>query len=294
MSTSTPAHTNQIVPREKLDFGLDGDIPRYWFGGDPFKSRFFDAMSTIFPEGERYFISCVRDFRDQVTDPALLRDIKDFMRQEGQHGIVHTQYNNRLKAQGIDVDMLEGRLKHLLFNVLRKHLPANVTLADTAASEHMTAIMAHGFFERKEVLAKADPRMRAMYAWHAMEEIEHKAVAFDVMQKIAKVGYLRRVVAMAVVTIAFNIHALLITRYMLKVDGFTRWQRVKMFAKGLAWIFGPGGLYMPILGHYLQYYKPGFHPWQMGQMHSYQLWLDTLNRTGNPILAGEALHAAGA
>jgi predicted metal-dependent hydrolase len=293
-SNPTPAHTNQIVPREKLDFGLDGDIPRYWFGGDPFKSRFFDAMSTIFPEGERYFISCVRDFRDQVTDPALLRDIKDFMRQEGQHGIVHTQYNNRLKAQGIDVDMLEGRLKHLLFNVLRKHLPANVTLADTAASEHMTAIMAHGFFERKEVLAKADPRMRAMYAWHAMEEIEHKAVAFDVMQKIAKVGYLRRVVAMAVVTIAFNIHALLITRYMLKVDGFTRWQRVKMFAKGLAWIFGPGGLYMPILGHYLQYYKPGFHPWQMGQMHSYQLWLDTLNRTGNPILAGEALHAAGA
>jgi predicted metal-dependent hydrolase len=102
------------------------------------------------------------------------------------------------------------------------------------------------------------------------------------------------VVAMAVVTIAFNIHALLITRYMLKVDGFTRWQRVKTFAKGLAWIFGPGGLYMPILGHYLQYYKPGFHPWQMGQMHSYQLWLDTLNRTGNPILAGEALHAAGA
>jgi predicted metal-dependent hydrolase len=289
MSTHQP-----IVPREKLDFGLDGDIPQYWFGGDAFKSRFFDAMSTIFPEGERYFISCVRDYRDQVSDPALLRDIKDFMRQEGQHGIVHTQYNNRLKAQGIDVDMLEGRMKALLFGVLRKYMPAKVTLADTAASEHMTAIMAHGFFERKEVLQKADPRMRAMYAWHAMEEIEHKAVAFDVMQKIAKVGYLRRVTAMAVVTIAFNIHALLITRYMLKVDGFSTWQRAKMFAKGLAWIFGPGGLYMPMFKHYIQYYRPGFHPWQGGQMESYQTWLDTFNRTGDPILAGEALHAAGA
>ena len=288
------SHAHQIVPREKLDFGLDGDIPKYWFANDVFKSRFFDAMSTIFPEGERYFISCVRDYRDQVTDPQLLQEIRDFMRQEGQHGIVHTEYNNRLKAQGIDVDMLEKTLKHLLFNVIRKHLPAAVTLADTAAAEHMTAIMAHGFFERKEVLAHADPRMRAMYAWHAMEEIEHKAVAFDVMQKIAKVGYLRRVMAMAIVTIGFNIHALLITRYMLKVDGFSRWQRIKLFAKGLAWIFGPGGLYMPIFGHYIQYYKPGFHPWQGGQMKSYDLWLETFNRTGDPIAAGEVLHAAGA
>jgi predicted metal-dependent hydrolase len=284
---------HDITPREKLDFDLQGDIPKYWFGGDPFKTRLFDAMSTIFPEGERYFISCVRDYRDQVTDPQLQRDIKDFIRQEGQHGIVHSQYNERLKAQGINVDMLEGRMRHLMFNVIRKYVPKEATLADTAAAEHMTAIMAHGFFERKEVLDSADRRMRALYAWHAMEEIEHKAVAFDVMQKVAKVGYLRRTIAMVLVTLGFNLHALLITRYMLQVDGFSRWQRIKMFAKGLAWMFGPGGLYMPMFGHYIQYYKPGFHPWQMGQMRSYQLWLDTFNRTGDPIAAGEALHAAG-
>ena len=251
---------HDITPREKLDFDLQGDIPKYWFGGDPFKTRLFDAMSTIFPEGERYFISCVRDFRDQVSDPQLQRDIKDFIRQEGQHGIVHSQYNDRLKAQGIDVDMLEGRMRHLMFNVIRKYVPKAATLADTAAAEHMTAIMAHGFFERKEVLENADRRMRAMYAWHAMEEIEHKAVAFDVMQKVAKVGYVRRTVAMAIVTIAFNIHALMIARYMLQVDGFSRWQRMKMFAKGLAWMFGPGGLYMPMFGHYIQSTNPASTP----------------------------------
>jgi predicted metal-dependent hydrolase len=282
-----------ITPRERLDFGLEGDIPRHWFGGHPFKSRFFDAMSTIFPEGERYFISCVRDYRDQVTDPELKQAIKDFIRQEGQHGMVHDQYNQRLRAQGIDVDMLEGIERHLLFNVLRKYLPAKQTLAETAAAEHMTAIMAHGFFERKDVLASADARMRAMYAWHAMEEVEHKAVAFDVMQKVAKVGYLRRVVALLLVTLGFNIHALLITRYMLKVDGFSRWQRLKLFTQGLWWLYKPGGLYLSMAGHYFAYFKPGFHPWQTGQMNSYALWLDTFNRTGDPILAGEALHAAG-
>ncbi|TAK84474.1 MAG: metal-dependent hydrolase, partial [Aquabacterium sp.] len=89
-----------IVPREKLDFGLDGDIPKYWLEGDAFKSRFFDAMSIFFPEGERFFITCVRDFRDQITDPQLLKEAKDFTRQEGQHGMVHRQFNDRLKAQG--------------------------------------------------------------------------------------------------------------------------------------------------------------------------------------------------
>ncbi|MFT3858303.1 MAG: metal-dependent hydrolase [Aquabacterium sp.] len=289
--SQAPQH--RIVPREKLDFGLDGDIPKYWFGGDIFKSRFFDAMSTIFPEGERFFIECVRDYRDQVKDPQLLQEIKDFIRQEGQHGIVHNTYNNRLKAQGIDVDMLETT-ERKLFAFLRRHVPKKQTLAETAAAEHLTAIMAHSFFERKEVLESADPRMRAMYAWHAMEEIEHKAVAFDVMQKIAKVSYLRRCFALLVVTLGFNIHSLIVTRYMLKRDGFGFFHRIGLFAKGLWWLYKPGGLYLSTFGHYIQYYKPGFHPWQTGQMHSYQLWLDTLNRTGNPILAGEALHAAGA
>lgn len=284
----------RIVPREKLDFGLEGDIPTYWFGGDPFKTRFFDAMSTIFPEGERFFICCVRDFRDHVSDPVLQQEIRDFIRQEAQHGMVHNQFNDRLKAQGIDVDMLERIETNLLFKVMRKYIPKKHTLAVTAAAEHMTAIMAHSFFERKEVLASCDPRMRAMYAWHAMEEIEHKAVAFDVMQKVAQVWYLRRVLAMLEVTLGFTIHSLLVTRYMLKTDGFSRWQRTKMWARGLAWLYGPKGLFMPIAGHYLQYFKPGFHPWKSGQMDSYQLWVDTLNRTGDPILAGEALHAAGA
>lgn len=291
---SAPAAVHKphpIVPREKLDFGLDGDIPRYWFGGDAFKTRFFDAMSTIFPEGERFFIMCVRDFRDQVSDPQMLQEIKDFIRQEGQHGMIHNQFNDRLKAQGIDVDKLEAFQRKNMTEFVRRLHSKEYTLAMTAASEHMTAIMAHSFFERREVLESADPRMRAMYAWHAMEEVEHKAVAFDVMQKVAKVGYLRRVLAMLNVSIAFPIHTFLIVRYMLKVDGFSAWQRAGLFAKGLWWLYKPGGLFSSVLGHYAEYYKPGFHPWQSGQLRSYEVWLRTFEATGDPILAGEALQA---
>lgn len=284
----------RIIPRAKLDFDLQGDIPKYWFGNDPFKTRLFDAMSTMFPEGERFFINCVRDFRDQVTDPELLQEIKDFIRQEGQHGIIHNQFNERLKKQGIDVDAIERIERKFFDGYLRRFMPKKHTLALTAASEHMTAIMAHSFFERKEVLESADPRMRAMYAWHAMEEVEHKAVAYDVMQKVAKVWYPRRILAMIEVSISFPIHTFIILNYMLKCDGFKFAQRAAMWLKGLWWLYKPGGLFSSVFGHYATYYRPGFHPWQTGQMDSYQIWLDTLERTGNPILAGEALHAAGA
>ncbi len=285
-----------IVPRVNLDFKLDTDVPKYWYGGDAFKTRYFDAMSCIFPEGERFFMSCVRGYRDQVQDPHLLQEIKDFIRQEGQHGMIHNQFNDRLRAQGIKVDGIESFVKTVLFDFMRKRLPKAHTLAQTAAAEHLTAILAHSLFERREVFESADPRMLAMWAWHAMEEVEHKAVAFDVMQSAAKVGYVRRIFTLLELSWSFPLFTLIITHNMLRRDGFSRWQRSKQIAKGLWWLYKPGGLWMSgtVLKHYVQYFKPGYHPWDTGQMASYQQWLDTLNNTGDPIQAGQALHAAAA
>lgn len=291
--TTPQAAGHPIVTREKLDFGLDGDIPRHWLDNDPFKSRFFDAMSVFFPEGERFFITCVRDFKDQISDPQLLEEVKDFTRQEGQHGIVHRQFNDRLKRQRIHVKSLERQTVWFLFDVLRKRLKPETTLALTAAFEHMTALMAHGF-EQCRVLDKADPRIRAMYTWHAIEEVEHKAVAFDVMQKAAKVGYWRRVLPLLFTSFSFPLATLLVVNYMLQVDGFRGLKRAGIMARGLWWLYKPGGLFLPLLGHYIQYFKPGFHPWQTGELASYATWREVFERTGDPIAAGDAVLGPGA
>src|SRR3546814_19688484 len=78
-----------IVPRQGPAFAWQ-DVPRWWFDNDPFKTRFFDAMSLLFPEGEKFFIACVRDYRDDITDPQLRAQVKDFMYQEGTPGMVLT------------------------------------------------------------------------------------------------------------------------------------------------------------------------------------------------------------
>ncbi|HUS24756.1 MAG TPA: metal-dependent hydrolase [Candidatus Binatia bacterium] len=278
-----------IVPRQGPDFGLDGDIPRWWLDNDPFKTRFFDAMSVLFPEGEKFFISCVRDYRDRITDPELAAQVKDFIYQEGQHGMVHTRFNNRLKAQGIEVDRILDRQKRIMFGFFRKYFSRQFTLGQTAAAEHMTALMAHGFFSTG-LMEKADPRIRAMYAWHAVEEIEHKAVAYDVFQKVAKGGYLTRILSFMQTTFSFPFHVFLIMRHMLKVDGVEN--RPWVWLKGLWWLYGWGGLYPRLMPHYLVYFVPGFHPWKFGEMRSYEVWTRAFANGGDAIAAGDAVVGA--
>lgn len=285
MTALTTPTIPAIVPRKAPDFGFDDTLPKYWFAGDPFKTRFFDAMSTMFPEGEKYFIRSVRAYKDRITDPALAQAVKDFTYQEAQHSIAHGLFNDRLKAQGIDVDRFERAMRGYL-NYVTKYLPPSVNLANTAAAEHLTAIISH-VWTRDDIQRDSDPRMRALLYWHGVEEIEHKAVAFDVLQQVAKAGYLTRVLTMAYETVSFPLSVHLFMDEMLRVDGFSRWQRARMWAKGLRWLYGPGGLMHSLLPSYLSYFRPGFHPWQEGQMETYHQWRQVYERTGNPLSAAD-------
>ena len=280
------AHT--ITPRKAPDLGLDGDIPRYWLGGDPFKTRYIDAMALTFPDGERYFIQCVRDWRDQVTDPKLAAEVKDFIYQEGQHGMVHTQYNELLAKQGMAIERITTFIKDRL-ELYRRTYSREFNLGRTAGAEHLTAMMCHGFFG-SDMLVQADPRIRALYAWHSVEEIEHKAVAFDVFQKVAKGGYWTRILSFLHVSVLFPLHTLLIMRHMLKVDGQNTW---RVWLKGLWWLYGWGGIYPRLMPHYLAYFIPGFHPWKLGDMRVYDVWARTFkDSNGDAIAAADAVIAA--
>lgn len=289
--TDSSQTQHPIVPRKGPDLGFDASMPRFWLGGDAFKTRFFDAMSTLFPEGEKFFIQCVRDYRDEIRDPELQRQVKDFIYQEGQHSMAHGVFNDRLKQQGVKVDAIEEESRVVLA-FFRRKLPRQVTLAQTAAVEHFTAFMAHGFMKRSQLFQNADPRMRALYYWHAVEEIEHKAVAFDVLQKVAGAGYFTRILPMLWVSLMFPLHIFMVMSHMFKVDGFSFWQRTKLWAKGLFWLYGPGGLIPPLLADYFAYYKPGFHPWQDGTLDAYERWRNIYDRTGDALAAGDALQVA--
>lgn len=291
-SRSRKQYKEPIVVREDLDFGLESDdIPRYWLADNPFKTRLFDAVQATFPDGERYFIKAVRAFRDRIEDPALLKDVGDFMRQEGQHGMVHTHYNERLKRQGIDVEAFTKHTKRVEELRMQRYSP-EYNLALTASLEHFTAMMADLFFAEKSMLAGADERVRAMFAWHAIEEMEHKSVAFDVMQKVAKVGYFKRCLAMSHATFSFTLYTLIAPWFMLRMDGYNPRECIAIYTRHMPWAFGKVlGRLLPMIA---RYYRPGFHPTDLPTVHNYMDWVDSYQNSADPLAAGEAMYSAAA
>ncbi|OTG63211.1 metal-dependent hydrolase [Acinetobacter silvestris] len=282
----------QITPvvRQKPDFKLD-QIPRFWFGGDPFRTRMFDALSLTFPMGERYFIESIRALRNQVTDPNLQHRITDFIQQEAQHGLAHDTMNAIIKQQGMPVDrFLKAIATH--FNYILKNRTIQYNIAMTAATEHLTALMAETFYSKKSTLNEVHPYIRALFAWHAIEELEHRDVAFDVMQQVGNVPENLRKFALAYTSILIFGFSLYRANIMLKYDGFNTLQRVKMVINGLPWFFGKNGSFSAMRTPYLNWFKRDFHPNQHAIIHQYQTWVDTLEQTGDPIAAGNAFWQA--
>lgn len=213
--------TRPILAREKLDFQLDEriPIPRFWNGGNPYKRRFFDAMALPFSIGKRHCMSSVRAYRDQVTDLRLLQEVKDFTRQEAQHGIVHTQFNEVLEKQDLNVAWTQ-RFLGRKFKWQLSRWSAAFNLSHTAAAEPLTALMRTTFMARPDIIAPFGLRIRAMYTWHALEEVEHKDVCFDVLTKVAKAGYCTRIAGLVNFSIEYPIGNWYMVNHMLKDDGF--------------------------------------------------------------------------
>jgi predicted metal-dependent hydrolase len=284
-------HQVDPVVRSNLNFKID-EIPKFWFANDPFKTRFFDALSLTFPEGERFFIESVRLFRDQIQDEDLQQKVKDFIRQEAQHGIAHDRMNQQMIAQGMPVEKFTQMLRERFQGVL-KNQSAEYCIALTAASEHLTALMAECFFGERETMQEVHPYVRALLAWHSIEEMEHRDVAFDVMKDIAKVDKKTRKKALVIASTMMLIFNSYRTNEMLKVDGFSKLQRAKLFAKGLPWFLGRNGKLSKMKSQYLDWFKPEFHPSQHPIIAQYDIWIEKLAETGDPIQAGEAFWAYG-
>jgi len=169
-----------IVPRD-LDVDFTS-VPRAWHAGSVVATGISNGVNMLFPHGERFFVRSVKYFLDQIDDPELRAQVKGFFGQEGRHAREHDRFNAILRAQGYEIDRFLAQYVKIS-SWIESKTPPKLNLAITAASEHFTAILAEGALVNN-VLDDCHPSMRALLAWHAAEEIEHKAVAYDVLQKI--------------------------------------------------------------------------------------------------------------
>jgi len=171
-----------ISPR-RMDFEFDpASVSRYYYDNNPFHSTFMTALSALFPEGESFFVESVRAYRDQITDPVLKAQVSGFIGQEAMHSKEHKAFNDAATAQGYPVQKMDAELGKVLA-LGQKVLPKPVQLAITVALEHYTAIIAEMLLRDEDVQRRFSPEMFKLWAWHALEENEHKVVAYDVYEK---------------------------------------------------------------------------------------------------------------
>ena len=244
-----------VVRRPSLDDW--SDLPRYWNRGEPFATHFLNALSSVFPPGEAFFVKSVLHYRDEIDDPDLLARIRGFAGQEGQHSHQHDRHLKLLISQGYTGLVTRNRLADWMMRWSLRRMP-RASLAGTAALEHLTALLARRLLRDPERWAKdMDPRMAPLWLWHALEEAEHKAVAFDVLERVAP-GRALRNVQLAQNTVGLFIEILDRTVYMLWKDG--QLFRRKVWADGLRFLFGQDGFLRGHGADYWPWYRRGFHP----------------------------------
>lgn len=234
------------------------DLPRHFSGdGDLIGSHMAAVLSSIFPNGEEYFVRSVRHFRDQIVDPVLRQQVAGFIGQESMHGREHTVLNERLAALGYPTRRF-ARWTDQLLRALERRATPETNLAVTAAFEHFTATLAEWLMGDEEYLASVGhPAIQEIFLWHALEESEHKAVAFDVYRAVG--GSERvRIRSMRVLQVVFPAATLGLCAMSMARDRDT--YRPRILWRSLR-VMGADPMmskaYRDMLAEYL---RPGFHP----------------------------------
>jgi len=243
-----------ITPRDlDVDFA---PVPRHWLGGNAAATAVANGVNLLFPHGERFFVRSVNHFLDQIDDPELRARVKGFFGQEGRHARAHDRFNEILRAQGYEIDRFLGSYQRLA-SWIEERTPPALRLAVTAACEHFTATLAESAFSSRMLDASA-PEMRTLLAWHAAEEIEHKSVAFDVLQQIDP-SYGLRVLGLAMATALLGGFWLWGAAMLLKQDRL----RLPRALQELNQVPREPVIRRVFLRGIRQYLRPGFHPDQV-------------------------------
>lgn len=197
---NTALATNQKIVRRNVELSYDANKSySFYYEENPVVTSLFVVLSAMFPPGEMFFIESIRNVRNQIKDEKLLEDIRAFIAQEAFHSREHKTLNNHLIHSNYpEVIEIEAKTKARL-DKLRK-LSTVEQVAATVVMEHYTATLARLLLTDQLIKRKTTQESRNLWEWHALEELEHKSVAFDVLNAIGGNSSKNRKLALARVT----------------------------------------------------------------------------------------------
>lgn len=269
---AAPSSSAAVFPVRKMGFSF-AEVPRRWFFDSVLITDTANAINLLFPAGERFFVRSVKHYLPRITDPKLRARARAFFGQEGSHGHEHERVYEMLEAQGYEVRPWLEWYERFAYEKLEKRVPANMRLSVTVALEHFTASLAEVALTR-DFFDHAHPSMQALLLWHAAEEIEHKSVAFDVLQEVDP-RYWVRILGLAVAGVTLMGFWRSSTKMLLRQEpGYTKAQARRERHEADA----RGQDRMALLRAVFPYLRPGFHPDQHDNSELARKYLEKIGR----------------
>ncbi|RWA17128.1 hypothetical protein MBRU_05755 [Mycolicibacterium brumae DSM 44177] len=250
------------------------NLPVHYVPGEPFVTHFCNVLHLLLPAGEEFFVEVFKEALPLIKDDQLRLDVQGFIGQEAMHSQTHQQVVEHFRAQGLDMTPFTRQMQWVFDKVLgnrpkwserRQRAWLLERVAIIAAIEHYTAILGEWILDASELDAvDTDPAMLDMLRWHGAEEVEHKAVAFDVMKHL-NAGYFRQVRTQWLVTPLIFYLWVRGLRFMYSIDPElppgtkARWRDwFRCSRRGL--LPKPQEFTRVIAA----YYRPSFHPAELG------------------------------
>ncbi len=258
-----PSDLHIVVRRVVYEYQSSLRTNRYWFNNDPIGTHFMNALQSTFPEGELFFVQAAVDSartlrQHRSIDSQMEQDLKSFQQQEALHSQQHRLWTEALIQMGYEKLASEDNRMHRMDLWFRKHIPAIWRIVVTAAAEHYTASIAYLFTDvNPDLLRKSAAPFNNLLLYHAMEEIEHKSVCFDLSQKLSR-SYFMRIFGFVFISLDLAISIYTRMRYLLRKDGLGGWMTT---AKIWRFLLGRKGLIKGLFPRLIQYLRPSFHPW---------------------------------
>ncbi|ENX17461.1 hypothetical protein F895_00600 [Acinetobacter sp. CIP 64.2] len=232
-------------------------IPKYWCNNEPSFTHYFTGLSTLFPEGESYFVRSVRALRNQVkSNPQLDRDIGAFIGQEAMHSKEHHAFHISAQQYGLDPESLE-KVTGIILKAIERTFSKKWNLLVTVGLEHYTAVLVVEMMKNVNELM-TDTTIRNLWLWHSVEETEHKAVAYDMYEYLYGKGLDAYIPRIAI----FSLSLLLITSFsnayqVVLMSRDTQLLNLKSWAKFAGFTVQT---YRKLVPQFFSYYRRDFHP----------------------------------
>lgn len=244
---------SSTIPVRKMGFDFS-DVPKDYMNGSLAESHFFDGLNLLFPEGERFFMRAVRNGLNKIEDENLKQQARGFFGQETQHAIEHEKFFEVLEKNGYVFRPKLEKMNNFILK-MRDILPHSLSLSITAGAEHLTAVLGATALV-DEGVENSHPAMRDLIQWHAIEEIEHKAIAFDVY-KATGGSYPMRVFGYLNALLFIHVTSTYFVKDLLRQDGYSKKETKRLLKESQQNMLQQ---HPSLRQSLMAYFKPSFHP----------------------------------